>query len=86
MKKFLAILLSCMLMTMVAAPVAAFAAGGDTFVGSVEQETPVDQVPDPGEKAPQTGEAFPVVPVAGAVFFAAAAVGLFAVAGQKQKS
>lgn len=86
MKKFLAILLSCMLMTTVIAPVTAFAAGGDTFVSSVEQTGPVDQIPNPDDKAPQTGEAFPVVPVAGAVFFAAAAVGLFVVAGKKQKS
>lgn len=98
MKKSLAILFLCMMLMMVAAPMTALAVEDDTFVGSVEQEIPIDEnpvpgaeapsdnVPAPGAKAPQTGEAFPVVPVAGAIFFAAAAVGLFAVAAKKQKN
>lgn len=80
MKKILAVLLACVMLLAVAAPVMAFAAD-DKFVPSVQQEDPVDKEPN----VPNTDEGVSILPAAGAVVFAAAAAGFFVVAGKSKK-
>lgn len=82
MKKFLAALLMCAMLMTLSAPITALAVEGEDFVPSAEQAGPVDEEP----QAPQTGEALPIIPVAGAAVFAVAAVVFFAVAAKKQKN
>ena len=122
MKKFLMMILMCLVLTGVAmtGPAYAKTSGGD-YVPSVEQDEPLDEEPatdpdnklpndddddqmmadtadedddggpmlvdewNPDEAAPQTGEAFPVIPVVCAAFFAVAAVCFFVVAARKSE-
>lgn len=86
MKKIIAMLLVCVMLTVCAVSAMSVAAA-DNFVPSVVQDDDLNSKPS-GDNAPQTGEELPVAPIVGAAVFGTAAVGFFvaAVALKKKKN
>lgn len=76
MKKFIAMMLVCILMLSAIVPMAAYATDGD-FTGSVEQKG--------DDTSPKTGDMFSILPAAGSVMFALSAGACFA-AGKKKEN